>query len=492
MQNCGQFSTEDENKFIYTTIHAKFVELVEGLLSKNLHEIGISDDQFVAAVASGSNSADQIQRVIFGQILAVDDFLTFKKLMTSRNAELEAESIKMLSTYSPSDEAEAQLQLELALAISQSEASSEAAKISKAKFSEDDLAVALRLSMLDTEKQHSEYEREQAEFEHVIAMSLAAEAERLRMREMMEEIEKEEAAAAAAAAVQTKQAPVAADAPKAAAAIPIVHGVPIVFGEPLPKQLMAAASSSSSAAAAPRSALPPIGVSSSSSFSSSSKLGGLPPLSALGRAPAMPLAAEKALHEENVRRAESAFAANQATLREAKASTGATTTLDPEELARRKEFLTRQREMLLKKKREQREGELEKFEAARASLEAGAAAAAAATASSSSSSTPAAAASSAPRVLSESEELQRKKDAMQGALVAHLKSVHHDVELKRAATLASSASTSAATSVRDQLAEMEQLRRAKSSGMQAEQEQYKQQEAERKRILQQMHANMSK
>jgi hypothetical protein len=82
---------------------------VEELLSKNLHEIGITDEQFVAAVASGSASSDSIQRVIFGQILAVDDFLTFKKMMTQRNAELEVESMKTLAHYSPSDEEEAEL-----------------------------------------------------------------------------------------------------------------------------------------------------------------------------------------------------------------------------------------------------------------------------------------------------------------------------------------------------------------------------------------------
>jgi hypothetical protein len=49
-------------------------------LSKNLREIGISDEQFVAAVASGSQQDSPMARVIFGQVLAVDDFLTFKKV----------------------------------------------------------------------------------------------------------------------------------------------------------------------------------------------------------------------------------------------------------------------------------------------------------------------------------------------------------------------------------------------------------------------------
>ena len=172
-----------------------------------------------------------------------------------------------------------------------------------------------------------------------------------------------------------------------------------------------------------------------------------------------------------MRRAESAFAANKATLKEAKAASSSSS-ISPEELARRKEFMQRQRELLLKKKRAERDGDLEKYEAERASLEAAPSAAAPA--------------SAGPRALTEAEELQRKKDAMKGALVAHLKTVHADVEQKRAVTAASTVA-----SVADQLVEMEKMRAAKASGLPAEQEQLKKQEAERKKLLQQMHANFA-
>lgn len=193
----------------------------------------------------------------------------------------------------------------------------------------------------------------------------------------------------------------------------------------------------------------------------------------VGASFSVPLSVEKAAHEENVRRAESAFAANKATLKEAKAASSSSS-ISPEELARRKEFMQRQRELLLKKKRAERDGDLEKYEAERASLEAAPSAPSVASA------------AAGPRALTDAEELQRKKDAMKGALVAHLKTVHADVEQKRAVTAASTVA-----SVADQLVEMEKMRAAKASGLPAEQEQLKKQEAERKKLLQQMHANFA-
>jgi hypothetical protein len=209
------------------------------------------------------------------------------------------------------------------------------------------------------------------------------------------------------------------------------------------------------------------------------------------------LEAEKALHESNVRAAEQAFAANQEALRATKrkaaesSSSSSAAAADnnggpsEEELARRKEFLLRQRELLLKKKKAERDGELEKFEADRAAIEAKAGGGA----SSAASAPKAAAASSAgPRALTEAEQLALRQEAMKSALVAHLKTVHEDVEAKRAGAKEEVQSKT----LQQQLAEMEQLRQQKLAGLQQEALQRQQQEEERRRILQQMHDNMRK
>jgi len=507
-EHCGVFTVEDENKLVYTEIHQKFCSLVEGLLSKNLSALGISDEAFVAAVASGASSDQGLQRVIFGQVLAVDDFLTFKKMMAQRNAELESESMRTLATYSPSDEEEAELQLELALALSQAEISGpKDAAAKKAAFSEDDLAAALRLSMLDTEKAQSEYEREQAELEHAIALSLAAEAERLRLREEREAAEREEAEraaaaklAAAAAPAKAAPAPAAAEAPKAAApaAVPApgtaaASALPVVFGEPVGAGAKKPLPPMTIKAPAGLGALPPLGggsASSSGAAASGSKLGALPPM-IMKQSSLVPLEVEKAAHDANVRLAEEAFAANQRALREAKkaakkaeeeaakaaaaaaASSGNKSGPSEEELARRKEFLLRQRELLLKKKKAERDGDLEKFEAERAAIESSSAS----SSSSSSSSAP-----GAPRALTEAELLALKQEAMKSALVTHLKNVHHDVEAKRAGM---AKEENAQKTLQQQMAEMEQLRAQKLAGLQREQEDRLKQEEERRRALQQ-------
>src|SRR5262245_45990518 len=75
-QNCAIFDRAEAHKFSYTECHQKFCKLIEDLLSKNLKEIGVTEEQFVAACAHGSNQ--EVNKLIFGQILAVDDFLSQK------------------------------------------------------------------------------------------------------------------------------------------------------------------------------------------------------------------------------------------------------------------------------------------------------------------------------------------------------------------------------------------------------------------------------
>ncbi len=49
----------------------------------------------MAALDSGRNRRE-VNRTVFDQIMAVDDFLTFKKLMVKRNMELELEAVEAL------------------------------------------------------------------------------------------------------------------------------------------------------------------------------------------------------------------------------------------------------------------------------------------------------------------------------------------------------------------------------------------------------------
>lgn len=105
---------ENENELCYTTIHLEYQELMERVLYELVFTTtnGITEEEFVEAVSflspalleilainhDGDNDDDfslvpknHNHEIICDQILAIDDFLIFKKLMTNRNHELEKE-----------------------------------------------------------------------------------------------------------------------------------------------------------------------------------------------------------------------------------------------------------------------------------------------------------------------------------------------------------------------------------------------------------------
>ena len=89
---CVVFDGEEENKFEHTTIHEKFKELVERLLTDFLSEMGISVDQF-SEVIQRSEHAD-LNEFVLASILTVDDFLQFKSMMVRRNVDLTNEVLE--------------------------------------------------------------------------------------------------------------------------------------------------------------------------------------------------------------------------------------------------------------------------------------------------------------------------------------------------------------------------------------------------------------
>jgi hypothetical protein len=122
---------------------------VEGVLCDNLAEIGLTASDFADICERGRHSTD-ISMDVVNQILAMDDFLTFKKLMVKRNLELDLEAI----TAMRDEETEASTTAE-----------------------DDDVETHLmELSVL-----YKQEEMEQAELEAAIAMSLALQEEQLRL-----------------------------------------------------------------------------------------------------------------------------------------------------------------------------------------------------------------------------------------------------------------------------------------------------------------------
>ena len=99
-EKCFIFEDSDENKLIYTDIHKEFCDHVEALLSSNLGEVGITNEQFLESCELARSGRD-INATVFERLVAMDDFQTFKKIMTKRNTELQLEAIKSFQINTP-------------------------------------------------------------------------------------------------------------------------------------------------------------------------------------------------------------------------------------------------------------------------------------------------------------------------------------------------------------------------------------------------------
>ncbi|CDW82473.1 coiled-coil domain-containing protein 104 [Stylonychia lemnae] len=90
---CIVFDDDEENKLEYTDIHNKFKKIVDQKLEAFVTDLGIPADVFVNSCEVSSN---KIHKSIINQLLAVENFLLFKKMMIARNKQLNEEAIKNL------------------------------------------------------------------------------------------------------------------------------------------------------------------------------------------------------------------------------------------------------------------------------------------------------------------------------------------------------------------------------------------------------------
>ena len=72
-----------------------FKKIVEDLLQELMKELGVSDEQFVEACKKAESSGNPIHKKIVDQILAVENFLAFKRLMVKRNQELNKQALAL-------------------------------------------------------------------------------------------------------------------------------------------------------------------------------------------------------------------------------------------------------------------------------------------------------------------------------------------------------------------------------------------------------------
>jgi hypothetical protein len=365
-QNCHVFDDADENKLSYTEVHLRYLTLVEDLLTFNLEELGLEPQQFVDVCAAGAAGADEV----FSQILVLDDFLTFKKLMVKRNRELELEALVALQTAAEEQEETADAtdatdatdavdendaDLVLALRLSQEAAilgrtqKAQAKQIDNAAFKE-----ALAASVVQQQVLNRLYEKEQADLEHAIALSLAAEAERLRMMQAV--VEK----------LPDLVEEITTSAEEAASKADNLHKEEMIKHQDKINAMRSAkrAAAEAKRAASPVKAAPPPVTRAPRA---------LPALKALPKKVALQqIDQQRARLEAASKQANAQFEANRKARMDQKEAERVIleqkAKVDQEELARRLQFMVLQRQHILAKKTRQREAELKQHNSATAGI----------------------------------------------------------------------------------------------------------------------------
>ena len=165
-ENCIVFDSDEESKLAHMDIFNAFREMVEALLHDHLSSMGISEEEFAQMCARQAGT--EVGREILEQILAVDDFVSFKTMMTKRNTDLEMEAMVQLQALSekiengipdeptdePEDDFEAQMQAALEASLKEVSGEGIATGIhpddlsrQQAEQEDADLKFALALSM---------------------------------------------------------------------------------------------------------------------------------------------------------------------------------------------------------------------------------------------------------------------------------------------------------------------------------------------------------
>ena len=80
--NCCVFDNEEENKLEHSVVHEKFQEIIDGLLTAHLQDVSVTAEAFAEA-CERARYASRNNRAVFEQLMAMTDFLTFKKLMVN-------------------------------------------------------------------------------------------------------------------------------------------------------------------------------------------------------------------------------------------------------------------------------------------------------------------------------------------------------------------------------------------------------------------------
>lgn len=99
-ENCNIFDNESEMKLKYTEVHRQFIGLIDTLLTNFVSELGVPPqaamDSLHKALASKQTPiGEQVEKLVT-YIYGAEDFMTFHRMMTRRNVELDILAMRAL------------------------------------------------------------------------------------------------------------------------------------------------------------------------------------------------------------------------------------------------------------------------------------------------------------------------------------------------------------------------------------------------------------
>eukprot|EP00439_Symbiodinium_sp_Y106_P076629 s644_g15.t2 len=170
-EQCIIFEDQEENKLEYTECHNEFRQLIDNLLAAHLLELDVSNEQFEQFCQTSLSTNSTLHRVLVEQLLAVDDFLIFKAMMTKRNADLYREAQRRVDAGQLDEE-----DFHETTVVDDDEASLVA---DEWKLYEDQLFQALDESQKADDELARQRQKEEEELERALVLSLQMEEERM-------------------------------------------------------------------------------------------------------------------------------------------------------------------------------------------------------------------------------------------------------------------------------------------------------------------------
>jgi len=95
---------EEENKHAYMEVHNEFKILVDNLLAAHLIEVDIMPEEFEKQlIESGLIEDPRLQQVV-GQLMAAEDFMTFKTMMVERHTSMQMQAMSNYQDMATSED----------------------------------------------------------------------------------------------------------------------------------------------------------------------------------------------------------------------------------------------------------------------------------------------------------------------------------------------------------------------------------------------------